>query len=222
MSSVPPLAPWSLHIDMNADKKSRKRLAEDEVIDGVKFASENLSDVQKISKRELKKLTTNDGKAVEVTTDSKDKEATKREFSRPPGSHVLGGEGDMLGSGHRVVDGVTISDIKVGTGMVATKGAKLYVHCRGMLEGGVVFDDNMDGLPFVFVMGEGEVIPGWEIGLLGMRVGGERRLDIPPALCSGKEEEIPGAAADTHWVYDCMFFFYILKNANANWISQFW
>ncbi|PUU82629.1 hypothetical protein B9Z19DRAFT_1120386 [Tuber borchii] len=100
-----------------------------------------------------------------------------------------------------VIEGVKITDVRVGTGLMATKGAKLYVHCRGMVEGGVVFDDKMDGLPFIFVLGEGEVIWGWGIGLLGMRVGGERRLDIPPALCSGEEEEILGAPADGNWVY---------------------
>jgi len=65
--------------------------------------------------------------------------------------------------------------------------------------------DNMDGLPLVFELGEGEVIRGWEIGFLGTRVGGERRLDILPELCSGEDEEILGAPPGAHWLYNGMF-----------------
>jgi len=46
---------------------------------------------------------------------------------------------------------------------------------------------------------------GWEIGLLVMRVGGERRLDIQPALFTREDEELPGGPAGAHWVYDSMF-----------------
>jgi len=220
MISLLPLVPAGGHekvekaekTDKKAYQKSSKRPAEYEVIEGVKPASENQDNVEKkLSKRQLKNLKANDGKAVEATTDSKSTEAKKVEFSGPPESRVLGEGGDMLGGGQRIVEGVKITDVRIGTGLMATKGAKLYVHCKGQLEGGVVPDDNMDGLPFVFVLGEGEVIPGWEIGLLGMRVGGERRLDIPPALCSGEDEEIPGATADAHWVYNGTFFSYLIS-----------
>jgi len=132
------------------------------------------------------------------------KEAKGVKVSGPTGSLVEGG-GDMLGSGPRVVEGMTITDVRVGTGRTATNGMQLYIHYLGKLENGTVFDDNMDGLPLVFVLGEGEVIRGWEIGLLGMRVGGERRLDIPPELCSGEDEEIPGAPPGAHWLYNGMF-----------------
>jgi len=179
--------------DTKADKKSLKRAAEDELIKEVKPASEDWGDAEKkLSKKQLKKLKANNGKAVEATTDPKDKEARSTECSESSASRVL--------------EGMTITDVKVGTGRMATKGANLYVYYKGRIEGGVVFDDHMDGLPFVFVLGGGEVIRGWEIGLLGMRVGGERRLDIPPVLCSGEDEEIPGAPVDAHWVYDGTFF----------------
>jgi len=116
---------------------------------------------------------------------------------------VVVGGGNMLSGARRVVEGV-----KVGTGRMATKGARLYIHYRGRVEGGVVFDGYMDGQPFVFVLGAGEVIRGWEVGLLQRRVGGERRLDIPPALGYRDEEKIPGAKAGAHWVYDSMIFFF--------------
>ncbi|PUU73053.1 hypothetical protein B9Z19DRAFT_1069284 [Tuber borchii] len=189
--------------DKNVHKTSRKRHAEDEAIDEIKLAPRNQSDIQNtLPERQHKKLKGNDGKTVQVTTNSNEEEAKRAARSGPSETRVLGEGGVASSSEEWVVEGMKITDVKVGTGLTAIKGAKLYIHCRGMVEGGVVFDDNMDGLPFVFVMGEGEMIPGWEIGLLGMRVGGERRLDIPPALCTGEDEEIPGAPADAHWLYD--------------------
>ena len=212
MISLPPVAPTmkdekvkkAEKTGKTANQKSLKRPADDEVIEVVKPASENLG--------LLKEVNANDSKAVEATTDSKAKEVKKIEFSGPLGSRVLGEGGDMLGTGQRIIEGVKITDVRVGTGLMATKGAKLYVHYSGRVDGGVVFDDNMDGMPYVFVLGEGEVIRGWEIGLLGMRVGGERRLDIPPALCSGEEEDIPGAPADAHWIYHSKFLFSLISS----------
>lgn len=80
-----------------------------------------------------------------------------------------------------------IEDSIIGKGERAEKGKKLTVHYVGKLENGTVFDSTYDkGRTFSFVLGQGKVIPGWEIGIEGMREGGKRRLTIPPQLGYGE------------------------------------
>ena len=79
-----------------------------------------------------------------------------------------------------------IVDVKVGTGPPVKPGDTVTVHYTGTLTGGKVFDSSKGhGRPFEFVVGRGMVIRGWEVGLVGMQVGGVRRLTIPPEQAYG-------------------------------------
>lgn len=79
-----------------------------------------------------------------------------------------------------------ITDVKKGTGAEAADGKKVTVHYTGTLENGTKFDSSRDrGSPFPFVLGSGMVIAGWEQGVKGMKVGGIRKLVIPPNLAYG-------------------------------------
>lgn len=81
-----------------------------------------------------------------------------------------------------------VSIIKEGVGEPAKNGDTLLVHYTGTLENGTVFDSSIPrGQPFPVTLGKGQVIQGWELGLLGMKVGEERKLVIPPELAYGKE-----------------------------------
>lgn len=82
-----------------------------------------------------------------------------------------------------------ISDTKVGTGAMAANGDLLVVLYKGTLKNGTVFDSNTapDKAPFSFVLGDGKVIPGWDQGLVGMKVGGNRKLEIPSKLAYGDQ-----------------------------------
>ena len=57
----------------------------------------------------------------------------------------------------------------------------------GRLSNGKIFDQNTKGAPFSFKLGKGEVIKGWDVGIAGMQVGGERKLIIPASLAYGKQ-----------------------------------
>jgi FKBP-type peptidyl-prolyl cis-trans isomerase len=80
---------------------------------------------------------------------------------------------------------LVILDIVVGTGPVAAVGDTVRTHYVGRLTDGTQFDTSRGGEPFEFVLGAGQVIAGWDQGVPGMRVGGTRRLTIPPHLAYG-------------------------------------
>jgi FKBP-type peptidyl-prolyl cis-trans isomerase len=89
-------------------------------------------------------------------------------------------------------------DLVVGTGAEAKKGSAVTVDYVGTLETGEQFDSSKDrGKPFSFIVGQSAVIEGWHRGVVGMRVGGKRKLVIPPALGYGDQGQpptIPGHA----------------------------
>jgi rhodanese-related sulfurtransferase len=94
--------------------------------------------------------------------------------------------------------GLKIEDAEVGTGAAVEAGMTIFVHYTGKLTDGKIFDSSVSrGTPFSFTIGQGQVIRGWEQGLLGMKVGGKRILTIPPDLgygATGAGEAIPSNA----------------------------
>jgi peptidylprolyl isomerase len=114
-------------------------------------------------------------------------------FTRP--HPVLAATGQMI----ELPDGLKYQDDKVGSGAVAAFGDKVTVHYTGWLDDngkkGKKFDSSRDrGQPFTFTLGAQQVIPGWDEGVKGMKVGGERTLVIPPGLgygASGAADVIP-------------------------------
>jgi FKBP-type peptidyl-prolyl cis-trans isomerase FkpA len=83
--------------------------------------------------------------------------------------------------------GLKYQDLKVGDGPEAKKGDAVEVHYTGWLTDGKKFDSSVDRKkPFSFTLGAGMVIKGWDEGVAGMKVGGKRKLTIPPDLAYGK------------------------------------
>ena len=82
-----------------------------------------------------------------------------------------------------------IEDIVVGEGKASVKGALCLVHYVGYLNDGTKFDSSIDkGRPFQFVLGTGRVIKGWDQGVMGMKVGGKRKLFVPSHLAYGERK----------------------------------
>lgn len=93
-------------------------------------------------------------------------------------------------------DGLQYVDITVGTGKVAEMDLTLTVEYTGWLSDGTVFDSSRGRGPFTFQISHGNVIAGWDEGLLGMKVGGKRKLTIPSDLAygpSGRQDPNTGA-----------------------------
>lgn len=82
-----------------------------------------------------------------------------------------------------------IIDIETGDGKAVVKGALITTQYRGFLEDGTQFDSSYDrGKPFQCVIGSGRVIKGWDQGLIGMKVGGKRKLRVPAHLAYGERQ----------------------------------
>jgi FKBP-type peptidyl-prolyl cis-trans isomerase len=89
--------------------------------------------------------------------------------------------------------GLVIEDLKLGDGAEARSGQSVTVHYVGTLTDGKKFDSSRDrGQGFGFKLGAGQVIKGWDQGVAGMKVGGLRKLTIPPELAYG-DRGFPGA-----------------------------
>lgn len=126
-----------------------------------------------------------------------------------------GGDGDKNGgdvkdgppelSGETIVtdDGLQYIEIQPGTGAAPQAGQTVRVHYTGWLIDGTKFDSSVDrAQPLEFVLGVGQVIPGWDEGVLSMKVGGKRRLIIPPELAYGTAGRPPTIPPSAHLVFD--------------------
>ncbi|HEU5219998.1 MAG TPA: FKBP-type peptidyl-prolyl cis-trans isomerase [Gemmatimonadales bacterium] len=101
-----------------------------------------------------------------------------------------------LAASVKAPSGLYYRDMTVGTGATVSNGQQLSMRYTGWLATGSQFDSNVNGSPFSFHLGAGEVIDGWDLGVAGMKVGGRRQLVIPPALGYGSRGSgpIPGNA----------------------------
>lgn len=106
-----------------------------------------------------------------------------------PVAHAKKGKSDKVESKSKVVktaSGLQYEDLKVGSGSESKSGQNVRVHYTGWLTDGKKFDSSVDrGDPFSFRLGAGMVIKGWDEGVAGMKVGGKRKLTIPPELGYG-------------------------------------
>jgi peptidylprolyl isomerase len=104
-------------------------------------------------------------------------------------------QGQAGSSGEKVIttdSGLKYIDQKEGSGEAAKAGDKVHVHYTGWLKDGKKFDSSRDrGQPFQFELGAGRVIKGWDEGIAGLKVGGKRKLMIPPQLAYGNRKVGP-------------------------------
>jgi FKBP-type peptidyl-prolyl cis-trans isomerase len=103
----------------------------------------------------------------------------------------------------RMIDGMKVEDVVVGTGAEAKAGQEVTVHYTGTLIDGKKFDSSVDRKePFVFPLGAGRVIKGWDLGVAGMKVGGKRKLTIPHQLAYGERGFPPVIPAKATLIFD--------------------
>jgi FKBP-type peptidyl-prolyl cis-trans isomerase len=110
-------------------------------------------------------------------------------------AYLLSNRGPAKGAEIVTASGLKYVDVVEGTGATPKTGQTVSVHYTGTLENGTKFDSSVDrGQPYEFRLGTGRVIKGWDEGLASMKVGGKRKLIIPPALgygAAGNPPDIP-------------------------------
>merc|ERR1711939_283647 len=168
-------------------------------------AAEATADKSKLSKNQLKKLAKKEADAAKVEAPAskaaaaapakKEEAATAKPAAAATAAKKAPSKKQTLPSG------LVIEDNKVGSGPAATSGKRLQMRYIGRLQNGKIFDQNTKGAPFSFKLGKGEVIKGWDEGLAGMQVGGERRLVIPANLAYGKQA-IAGIPANSTLTFE--------------------
>lgn len=98
--------------------------------------------------------------------------------------------------------GLTAQDYVIGKGKTAKKGSKIFAYYQGRLHNGKIFDSQTTGKGFSFRVGAGEVIKGWDVGFEGMKVGGKRRLIVPPKFAYGKSGAPPDIPKNATLTFD--------------------
>jgi FK506-binding nuclear protein len=224
-------APKLVKANGKEDKKGKNKRSADELDDSATLDEIIAKEEPKLSKKQLKKLKKNNGEATpakteEITTPAKgDKSDKKVQFAKnleqgPTGSaekpKVVGTPAKAALS-KKNINGVDVEDKKIGTGPAARNGSKVELRYIGKLQSGKQFDGqfvpifpkfltntpvaNKSGKPFSFKIGKGEVIKGWDLGVVGMQVGGERRLTIPPKLAYGSQK-LGGIPPNSTLIFD--------------------
>jgi FKBP-type peptidyl-prolyl cis-trans isomerase len=127
------------------------------------------------------------------------RKTTAKRTAKPTAS----GPTKVTGAPTKTASGLEYWDIKVGTGAVAQTGKQVKVDYTGWLTNGKKFDSSVGtGRPFDFMLGAGQVIKGWDEGVVGMKVGGKRQLRIPPALAYGAAGHPPQIPPNSTLVFD--------------------
>jgi len=155
-------------------------------------------------KAEKKKKKAEDGKAIPVELPPvKEKNQEKKKKEKKEKKTEDGSKTDQKADSSKktITGGVVVQDHSIGKGPMAKKGDTVRMRYIGKLTNGKEFDKNVSGKPFTFHLGKGEVIKGWDEGIVGMQAGGQRVLTIPPAMAYGKEEK-PGIPRNSTLIFE--------------------
>ncbi|EMR09426.1 hypothetical protein PNEG_02369 [Pneumocystis murina B123] len=168
-------------------------------------------DISKLTKKQRKKFKHNSDKSSfseeksESNIFSKNNDSESRNFQNSKPSVTFAKDLDQYSTktskSKTLEGGVVIEDKVVGKGPQVKDGCRVGVRYIGKLLNGKQFDSNTKGKPFSFVVGSGEVIKGWDVGIKGMSLGGQRRITVPCSMAYGKKA-LSGIPAGSDLVFE--------------------
>ncbi|KAI0661431.1 hypothetical protein C8Q70DRAFT_971440 [Cubamyces menziesii] len=187
--------------DDDADKSesktdSKKRPRDSDAME----TEEQEGKLSKAQQKKQKKLKAANGEAVPTATADKAEKADEKKSKQEKKKEKAEKEKPKAQT-KTVAGGVKVTDHKTGSGPQAKAGDMVSMRYIGKLENGKIFDQNTKGKPFKFRLGKGEVIKGWDVGIVGMQPGGERLLTIPAPMAYGKVSQ-PGIPANSTLIFE--------------------
>lgn len=173
-------------------KETKKRAAEEPASKKSKKAKKNEKKEDKKSVQFTKEL--EQGPTGSTLVEKKEEKKVEKKDKKEK-------NGDKKFPTKTLLGGVVTEDRKAGSGPLAKSGSRVGIRYIGKLKNGQVFDKNTSGKPFSFKLGKGECIKGFDLGVTGMAVGGERRVVIPPKMGYGSQA-LPGIPANSELTFD--------------------
>ncbi|XP_034950307.1 46 kDa FK506-binding nuclear protein [Chelonus insularis] len=180
--------------DSEEDEDESDDDSEEEDDDDDKEEEEEVKPQQKKGKQNKQVQNQKPQKQQNNLTNGKEAKPKKKEEEKSPN--------DQQQKKRTITGGVQIEDIKVGNGTLAKSGKFVSVYYVGRLKNGKKFDATTSGDGFKFRLGKGEVIKGWDIGVAGMKVGGKRRITIPPTLAYGAKGSPPVIPGNSTLIFE--------------------
>ena len=175
--------------------KQQPKTGEKRKMDQTKQEKQKQKEQQQPVKKLKDEKTTSNGVSKEAPSQKTKQEQTKKKDTNVPVTKVL----DV---------NLKVTDVKPGEGPAAAKGKRCGMRYVGRLynpktgQPGKTFDKNTGGKPFYFKLGQGEVIKGWDVGVAGMKVNGERTIIVPPEMGYGKRGAPPDIPSNAWLQFD--------------------
>lgn len=143
-------------------------------------------------------------KKIKKEKDKKEKKSAEKDRLKATLSEVLNGGPEVESNNNtQNIQGMIVTDEEVGEGRIVKGGDRVTVHYTGKLtRNDKIFDSSVGKHPFRFRLGKGDVIRGWDLGVMGMRIGGRRKLVIPATLAYGRRGAPPAIPGNATLTFD--------------------
>ncbi|XP_076220948.1 FK506-binding protein 39kD [Nomia melanderi] len=187
--------------DDNEEEEEQKKVKSHQKDKKNKQQQQQQQQQQQKKKEDTNKLV--NGKDVKQDQQTKQKKNKGKQQQQQQQQQQLNEQNAQSNQKKRLIEGgVQVEELKIGSGLPAKTGKFVSVYYVGRLKNGKKFDSTTQGEGFKFRLGKGEVIKGWDVGIAGMKIGGKRRITIPPAMAYGARGSPPVIPGNSTLVFE--------------------
>ncbi|XP_014209440.1 46 kDa FK506-binding nuclear protein [Copidosoma floridanum] len=193
------MGPLSFNNESDEDDDDDDEDGEEEDNDDEEEEDEEEKKKNKTTKKPAKNQALTNGKDVQLEKQTKQQKKNKEKKD----DNKVEEKSDQQQQKKKTVEGgVQIEEVRVGHGAPAKPGKYVGVYYVGRLKNGKKFDQTTSGDGFKFKLGKGEVIRGWDVGIVGMKVGGKRKIVIPPGMGYGAKGSPPVIPPNSQLIFE--------------------